>query len=103
MNFMGQRLKDDVEEVINLQLDCGNEQGQNLTGYIAGRLGLKTSVGLSALRYALANAMLMDRKQQDYGPKNISSFGTFGVVVRMTDKFERLKTVLTKKGRRRTA
>jgi len=44
----------------------------------------------------------MDQKQQDYGPRNISGFGTFGVVVRMNDKFERLKSLFNK-GRRRRA
>ena len=40
-------------------------------------------------------------KQKDYGPKNISAFGLVGVLVRMNDKFERLKN-LTKTGKRPT-
>ena len=54
-------------------------------------LELKTPAARIYLRFALANARLMDRKQQEYGCKNISAFGVFGVVVKMTDKFERLK------------
>jgi hypothetical protein len=34
---------------------------------------------------------LLDQKQLDYGPGNINAFGEFGVLVRMNDKFERLK------------
>jgi hypothetical protein len=56
-------------------------------------LGLKTQAGRTALAKALANVKLLDQKQQDYGSRNISSFGLFGVLVRMNDKFERLKNI----------
>ena len=39
---------------------------------------------------------LMIDKQRDYGPGNILSFGEFGVLVRLNDKVERLKNLLTK-------
>lgn len=38
---------------------------------------------------------LMVSKQRDYGKGNISTFGEFGVLVRASDKFERLKNLLT--------
>lgn len=38
-------------------------------------------------------------KQRDYGSANIPAFGLVGVVVRMNDKFERLKNLL-KTGRK---
>ena len=65
-------------------------------------LNLKTKASKEFLRIAMANALLMDRKQIDYGPGNISAFQTIGVIVRMNDKMERLKT-LHKGGRRRKA
>lgn len=37
---------------------------------------------------------LMVRKQQDYGPGNIAAFGELGVLVRLSDKLERLKHLL---------
>ena len=37
---------------------------------------------------------LMISKQQDYGPGNITAFGEYGVLVRASDKFERLKNLL---------
>lgn len=37
---------------------------------------------------------LMVRKQADYGPGNISEFGELGVLVRLSDKLERLKHLL---------
>ena len=67
---------------------------------VAVGLGIQTKAGHSFLRIALENAKLMDNKQQDYGSRNISGFGGFGVVVRMNDKFERLKTLYGKKRRR---
>lgn len=36
----------------------------------------------------------MISKQRDYGPGNIANFGEFGVLVRTSDKFERLKNLL---------
>lgn len=42
---------------------------------------------------SLENAILFDGKQRDYGPRNISGFGILGVLVRMNDKMERLKTL----------
>ena len=65
-------------------------------------LEIKTLAGNEALRIALHNIKLLDMKQCDYGPRNISGFGVFGVVVRMNDKFERIKNLFNM-GRRRRA
>lgn len=66
----------------------------------AKRLQLQTQAGKEFLRIALENSLLMDKKQRDYGPKNIEGFGTFGVVVRMNDKFERVKNLFMNRRRR---
>lgn len=67
---------------------------------IAALLDLKTTAGQIALRYMLEQVQLLDAKQQDYGSTNISGFGQFGVVVRMNDKFERIKHMFVKKRRK---
>ena len=41
--------------------------------------------------------MLLDSKQQDYGSRNISDFGELGVLVRINDKVQRLRNLLSKK------
>ncbi len=46
---------------------------------------------VDASEMMLANLDLLCRKQQDYGPDNISEFGLMGVIIRMNDKMERLK------------
>ena len=56
-------------------------------------LGLKTQMGREALRLALANVQLLDRKQQDYGSGNIAEFGEIGVLVRASDKVKRLQNL----------
>ena len=38
----------------------------------------------------LNDIQLFDQKQADYGPYNISKFGVIGVLVRASDKIERL-------------
>lgn len=42
-------------------------------------------------------AELIIKKQRDYGKGNILTFGEFGVLVRMNDKFERLKNLVLNK------
>ena len=63
---------------------------------------IETPAGREFLKVALANAQLMDRKQRDYGPRNISGFGMFGVVVRMNDKFERIKNLFNNRRKKAT-
>ena len=55
--------------------------------------GIETRMAKEALKLALENICLFDMKQRDYGSANISVFGEFGVLVRMTDKMERLKNL----------
>lgn len=67
---------------------------------LASRFGLKNPVSTEFLKVCFDNTKLFDKKQTDYGPSNIRGFGTFGVLVRMNDKFERLKTLFTKRRRK---
>jgi hypothetical protein len=60
---------------------------------ICQQYGIETKMGLEALKVAIANVATLDMKQRDYGSGNISSFGEFGVLVRMNDKMERLKNL----------
>ena len=87
--YMGRKLLPPTFDNTNLEL-------------VGSLIGLKTQTGLNALKVALENIVLFDLKQRDYGPANITGFGLFGVVVRMNDKFERLKHLFNK-GRRRRA
>jgi hypothetical protein len=84
------------EQLVN---GSDTQDGPKHLDQLAARLGLKTKHGRIALEYALRQVLLLDNKQQDYGPGNISAFGFPGVVVRMNDKFERLKNLT--KGKRR--
>lgn len=68
---------------------------------IAGKLGIDTAAGKESLRYALANCLLLDRKQKDYGPHNIAKFGSQGCLMRMSDKMERLIHIFNSTGRRK--
>lgn len=57
-------------------------------------LGIQTEMGRKAFRSFCEAAVLLDTKQRDYGSANISAFGERGIVVRMNDKVERLKTLV---------
>ena len=80
--------------------NLNNLDEPSLFDELCARLDLKTAAGRIFLRIALENTLLMDGKQVDYGSKNISGFGTYGVVVRMSDKMERIKNLFGKKRRR---
>lgn len=77
-----------------------NDFGTTELDRFASLLGLKTTAAKTFLRIALENAILMDGKQQDYGSRNISEFGAYGCVVRMSDKFERLRNLYKKRKRK---
>lgn len=76
------------------------EVPQGALNLVVDALGIQTKAGKAFLEIALENAKLMDNKQLDYGPKNISGFGSFGVVVRLNDKFERVKNLYNSRRRR---
>lgn len=60
---------------------------------IATNLECDEPLTIEFLRISMENARLFNSKQKDYGPRNISGFGILGVLVRMNDKMERLKTL----------
>lgn len=64
---------------------------QDIVDYIVDHTSITTHQGKNALAIAVTNCVLLDCKQKDYGPNNISVFGELGVIVRVNDKFERLK------------
>lgn len=61
------------------------------------KVSLETDMGNEALKEMLVNAMMLDKKHQDYGAGNISRFGLRGIVVRLNDKIERLATLTDEK------
>lgn len=69
---------------------------------IAEVYGLETTASKEFLRIALENVVLMDKKQRDYGSRNISRHGTHGIIVRMWDKMERLSNLFSNKRRKAT-
>ena len=58
------------------------------------KIQLDTMAGKRALFVAAECVRLLDKKQKDYGPKNITRFGVRGVSVRLYDKVERLANLL---------
>jgi hypothetical protein len=61
---------------------------------LAEQLGLTTPLGRKSFEVFCECAILLDQKNRDYGPGNISAFGEKGVIVRLNDKVERLKTLV---------
>lgn len=63
---------------------------------VARAYGIETDMGLEALKVAVECAVLLDSKQKDYGPGNISATGEQGVVTRIADKSARLIQLVLK-------
>ncbi len=63
---------------------------EELTDYLYGVLNCQETQTKAIIKKFLADIQLFDKKQHDYGPQNIAKFGTTGVLVRSSDKLERL-------------
>ena len=63
---------------------------------LADYLGLQTYQARQALKYAIENLVLFDKKQKDYGPNNINAnpCPELGVAIRANDKVQRLLNLL---------
>jgi len=70
--------------------NLGELHSLQILDFLAYRENMKTEAGHRALVRALANCKLLDSKQQDYGSRNISDFGEYGVIVRLNDKMQRM-------------
>jgi len=68
----------------------GSKDIEPLVSQIYEVLECKEAQTLSIIRKFLSDIVLFDKKQHDYGPQNIAKFGTTGVLVRSSDKLERL-------------
>ncbi len=73
------------------------EISESIVTTTADALQLQTPAARIFLRIALENTILMDKKQQDYGSRNITKGGIFGCVLRASDKFERLFNLFEKR------
>ena len=63
---------------------------QELIDHIFNSLNCSEDLTKKIIKHFLEDIALFDKKQKDYGPANISKFGIFGVIVRVSDKIERL-------------
>lgn len=63
---------------------------------------LKTALGRSLLGFFYALTLMADKKQQDYGSKNLTDFGPRGVLMRMYDKANRVRNLYFRDGREHT-
>jgi len=76
-------------------------RSDEVAAFVFERLKLQDPLTVKFVERLLSMASLFDVKQLDYGPRNISEFGEPGVVVRMNDKFARIRNLLFPKGQYR--
>ena len=67
-----------------------NKNKELLIDQIYKQLECKEERTKEIINHCLSDIQLFDKKQGDYGPHNISKFGTLGVLIRSSDKIERL-------------
>lgn len=58
----------------------------------------KTDMGIELHNEAVDLVKLLDKKNQDYSSANIAKFGLQGIVVRLSDKIERLTNLIKTNG-----
>lgn len=80
--------------VYSQQVNDRSVSPEKLFKLICEEYEISTDMGKLALKEALKNLTLFDRKQRDYGSGNISDFGEMGVLIRLNDKINRLKNLL---------
>ena len=71
-----------------------------LVAEIQKQLGATQELTREFIFESLHNIKVFDNKQSDYGSRNISAFGFMGCIIRMSDKFERIKNLLGVKRKR---
>lgn len=64
---------------------------------LSAKFGLKTAIGDLAVMVKMAEAKLLDDKNQDYGPNNIKEIGILGVCSRIRDKVARIENLINKR------
>ena len=74
--------------------DVFNSELDHLLTQLLDALGCTEEKTYQIGKIMLTDLHLFDMKQRDYGENNISKFGEFGVLVRASDKLERLTTLL---------
>jgi hypothetical protein len=91
-----------TEQLLDKLIDSGNEISSKRLALLCHKaMGLKTEMGLERVMVAMEACKLFDKKQSDYGSRNIDSWGeknmnVLGIGVRVNDKIQRLVN-LTKK------
>ena len=73
-----------------MPIQDGVDNSEHLVSQIYKFLECKEEQTRPIIRKFLSDITLFDKKQHDYGPQNIAKFGTTGVLVRSSDKLERL-------------
>jgi hypothetical protein len=63
---------------------------------------LKTDLGRALMGFFYAITLMADKKQQDYGSRNLTDFGPRGVLMRMYDKANRVRNLYFRAGREHT-
>jgi hypothetical protein len=84
---------DALEKLKPTNIPSVEEQWRNMDKHQASNPPAKT-FNSELERNALELVKLVISKQEKYGKGNINNFGEFGVLVRMNDKFERLKNMV---------
>ena len=69
---------------------------RELAELVTKTLGTTQPQAVALTEVLLEYVELFDKKQHDYGSANISKFGEFGVIVRASDKVERLTALWSK-------
>ena len=94
LNNEVQALKDRIKDLERI-----NEMHKHLNGILRSELVDPSTLDTTTFdgacaKEAISIANIVVRKQRDYGPANITTFGLEGVMIRLSDKINRLINLL---------
>ena len=93
-NHIGEEMKTEKTDKPGVPMINVNGQNLSLSEVVFQALTCTEDLTRESIIHTLSNIKLFDKKQRDYGSRNIARFGEQGVLVRSSDKFERLNTLL---------
>jgi len=87
---------------LNTPAPSQKQKDTELITAISNHLNLKTEMGKERLKVALEAVKLFDKKQHDYGSRNIAfsdskDLNAIGVTIRLNDKIQRMLNLSMKK------
>ncbi len=95
LRYSADELIPNLESLISAFAEGYSDWHKHIGPTVASAVRMRSKIVYGAeLTYTDSFVMVFIKKQQDYGPYNIAKFGEAGIIVRLSDKLERIKHLM---------